>query len=189
MVMAVAVPIMIQNGITNFVGLLDNIMVGLIGTEQMSGVAIANQLIFIFNLCIFGALSGAGIFGAQFYGKGDHEGVRYSFRFKLFISIALCAVATAVFSLFGSQLISLYLSENDAPELIAATLKHGKNYLVVMIFGLLPFALSQVYSGTLRECGETMLPMKAGIIAVFINLVLNYVFIFGKLGFPAMGGV
>ena len=189
MVMAVAVPIMIQNGITNFVGLLDNIMVGLIGTEQMSGVAIANQLIFIFNLCIFGALSGAGIFGAQFYGKGDHEGVRYSFRFKLFISIALCAVATAVFSLFGSQLISLYLSENDAPELIAATLKHGKNYLVVMIFGLLPFALSQVYSGTLRECGETMLPMKAGIIAVFVNLVLNYVFIFGKLGFPAMGGV
>ena len=189
MVMAVAVPIMIQNGITNFVGLLDNIMVGLIGTEQMSGVAIANQLIFIFNLCIFGALSGAGIFGAQFYGKGDHEGVRYSFRFKLFISIALCAVATAVFSLFGSQLISLYLSENDAPELIAATLKHGKSYLTVMIFGLLPFALSQVYSGTLRECGETMLPMKAGIIAVFVNLVLNYVFIFGKLGFPAMGGV
>ena len=62
------VPIMIQNGITNFVNMLDNIMVGQVGTVQMTGVAVSNQLIFVFNLCIFGALSGAGIFGAQFYG-------------------------------------------------------------------------------------------------------------------------
>ena len=60
-VLAIAVPVMIQNGITQFVGVLDNLMVGRLGTEQMSGVAIANQLIFIFNLCIFGGLSGAGI--------------------------------------------------------------------------------------------------------------------------------
>ena len=66
MVLIVAVPIMVQNGITNFVGLLDNIMVGRVGTEQMSGVAIVNQLLMIYNLSIFGAISGAGIFGAQF---------------------------------------------------------------------------------------------------------------------------
>ena len=76
MVLTIAIPIMIQNGITNFVSLLDNIMVGQIGTEQMSGVAIVNQLIFVFNLCIFGAISGIGIFGAQFFGKKDYEGVR-----------------------------------------------------------------------------------------------------------------
>ena len=69
MVLLVAVPIMVQNGITNFVSLLDNIMVGRVGTEQMSGVAIANQLLFVFNLAVFGAISGAGIFGAQFYGS------------------------------------------------------------------------------------------------------------------------
>ena len=63
-----AVPIMIQNGITNFVSMLDNIMVGRVGTLQMTGVSIVNQLIFIFGLCIFGAMSGAGIFTAQFYG-------------------------------------------------------------------------------------------------------------------------
>lgn len=72
--LAIAVPVMIQNGITQFVGVLDNLMVGRLGTEQMSGVAIANQLIFIFNLCIFGGLSGAGIFGAQFAGKRDVDG-------------------------------------------------------------------------------------------------------------------
>ena len=66
MVLAIAIPIMIQNGITNFVSLLDNIMIGRIGTEQMSGASIVNQLIFVYNLCIFGGVSGAGIFTAQF---------------------------------------------------------------------------------------------------------------------------
>lgn len=64
MVLMIAVPVMIQNGITNFVGLLDNIMVGQVGTEQMTGVAIVNQLIFVYNLCIFGGVSGAGFYGA-----------------------------------------------------------------------------------------------------------------------------
>ena len=71
MLMAIAVPMVVQNGITNFVSLLDNIMVGRLGTEPMSGVAIANQLIFVFNLCIFGGISGAGIFCAQFFGSGN----------------------------------------------------------------------------------------------------------------------
>ena len=65
MVLGIAVPIMVQNGITNFVSMLDNIMVGQVGTNPMSGVAIINQLLFVFNLCIFGAISGAGIFGAD----------------------------------------------------------------------------------------------------------------------------
>ena len=82
LVLTVAVPIMIQNGITNFVSLLDNLMVGAVGTEAMSGISIVNQFIFVFNLVTFGALSAAGIFGAQFYGKGDNDGIRYTFRFK-----------------------------------------------------------------------------------------------------------
>ena len=70
-VFTIAVPIMIQNGITNFVALLDNIMVGQLGTAQMSGTAVINQLLFVFNLCIFGILAGPGIYGAQFFGKGE----------------------------------------------------------------------------------------------------------------------
>ena len=65
-VLAIIIPVIIQNGISNFVNLLDNLMVGALGNEEMSGVAIANQLVFVFNLCVFGGLSGAGIFGAQF---------------------------------------------------------------------------------------------------------------------------
>ena len=80
MVLAVAVPIMIQNGITNFVSLLDNIMVGRVGTEEMSGVSIVNQLIFVFNLCVFGGVSGAGVFTAQFFGQKNMQGVQHTSR-------------------------------------------------------------------------------------------------------------
>ena len=71
MVLRIAIPIMVQNGITNMIGLVNNITVGKMGTEQLAGVAIANQLISIFNMCVFGAVSGEGIFGAQFQGKQD----------------------------------------------------------------------------------------------------------------------
>ena len=92
MVLAVAVPIMVQNGITNFVAMLDNIMIGRVGTEEMSGVAVANQLFFVFNVTIFGLLSGAGIFGAQFFGSKNVEGLRDTFRFKV---ISGCVLMTA----------------------------------------------------------------------------------------------
>lgn len=187
MVLSVAVPIMIQNGITNFVSLLDNIMVGQIGTEQMSGVAIVNQLVLVFNLCIFGGVSGAGIFTAQYYGCGDQKGIRDTFRMKLLLSLLITAAGLLVFAFWGTQLISLYLHEAGETGNLEATLLYARKYLRVMMVELVPFAIIQVYSGTLRETGETMLPMKAGIAAVFVNLILNYILIFGKFGMPALG--
>ena len=166
MALAVAIPIMIQNGITNFVSLLDNIMVGRVGTEQMTGVAIVNQLIFVFNLAIFGAVSGAGIFGAQYYGKGDWDGVRQTFRFKLLVCTALTVLGAGIFLLFGEDLILLYLKGDGSPEQIAASLGYAKEYLLIMLVGFIPFTLSQCYSGTLRETGQTVVPMVAGVVSV-----------------------
>ena len=188
---AVMTPVLIQNVITNFVSLLDNVMVGQVGTEPMSGVAIVNQLIFIFNLCIFGGLAGAGIFTAQFYGKGDNKGVRDTFRIKLFVAAASFAVFLLLFLTRGETLISLFLHEGEENLDLAATLRYALDYLHVMLLQLLPFALAQVYSSTLRETGETVLPMRAGVAAVFVNLIFNYIFIFGveALGIPAMGVV
>ncbi len=186
-VLLIAVPIMIQNGITNFVSLLDNIMVGQIGTEQMSGTAIVNQLLFVFNLCIFGVLSGPGIFGAQFFGQGNTEGVRSTFRFKWIAGLLILAIGMIVMTLFGTELISLYLTgngENGNKELI---LHSGQDYLNIMLIGLIPFAVTQIYSSTLRETNQTILPMLAGMAAVLTNLVLDWILIFGKFGFPEMG--
>ena len=186
-VIAVVLPIIIQNGITNFVSLLDNIMVGRIGTLPMSGVSIVNQLTFVFNLCIFGASSGAGIFTAQFYGSEDHEGVRHTFRFKLMICSLLSILAGFLFFTAGDSLIGLYLTGEGSPEDVAQTLRYGREYLNVMLLGLLPFAITNAYSSTLRETQETMVPMLAGVAAVVVNLGLNYVLIFGHFGAPAMG--
>ena len=183
----VAVPIIVQNGITNFVSLLDNIMVGQVGTVPMSGVSIVNGLLFVFNLCVFGASSGAGIFTAQFHGSRDHEGVRYTFRFKFFICLLISALGSAIFLLAGNRLIGLYLTGEGDASLAEGAMEYGLRYLAVMVWGFLPFALTNTYSSTLRETGETFVPMVAGITAVLVNLVLNYVLIFGHFGAPELG--
>lgn len=118
-VLAIALPIMIQNGITNFVNLLDNIMVGQLGVEQMAGASIVNQLIFVYNLCIFGGLAGL-ILGS-----------------------------------YGTELIKSYLISGDT----GLTLQAGSSYLRILLWSMPAFALIQVYVSTLKECGETRLPM------------------------------
>lgn len=186
-IFALMIPIMIQNGITNFVNMLDNVMVGRVGTLQMTGVAVTNQLIFVFNLCIFGAISGAGIFGAQFFGKGDDEGVRYTFRFKVVFCSILCALGIVLFVFGGNGLIGLYLKGEGSAEDIAASLKYAREYMLIMLIGLLPYTLAQCYSSTLRETDQSLLPMIAGVSAVAVNLALNYILIFGKFGAPKLG--
>lgn len=186
-VLGVAIPIMIQNFITHFVNMLDNVMVGSVGVAETTGTAIANQLLFVFNLCIFGAVAGAGIFGAQFHGKGDTVGVRNSFRFKLIFCTALCVVGMTILGVFDDTLIQLYLQgEGEAVDAVAA-MGFAKEYLAIMLIGLLPFTLSQCYGSTLRETGKTVPPMVAGMIAVGVNLFLNYVLIFGHFGAPKLG--
>ncbi len=186
-VLALAVPIMIQNGITNFVNMLDNIMVGGIGTNEMTGVATANQLIFVFNLVIFGAVSGAGIFGAQYFGQGDTKGVRNVFRFKIIFCTLMTVACIALFFFAGKPLMNLYLQGEGDPNDAIAALGYGWDYMKIMLVGLIPYAIVQCYSSTLRENDQTVPPMLAGVVAVVINLCFNYVLIYGKFGFPRLG--
>ena len=186
--LAIAVPMIIQNTVTNLVNLLDNLMVGSLGTEQMSGVAIVNQFIFIFNLAIFGAISGAGIFTAQFNGRGDVDGVRHTMRIKLIICAVIGILGIGVFSLFGDFLINTFLHEGTEGNL-ALTLEAGRDYLAYILIGLIPFALSQVYASTLRETGQTVVPMVASVVSVATNFVFNGLLIFGLFGLPALGVV
>ena len=182
----IAVPIIIQNCITNFVNLLDNVMVGSLGTEAMSGVSIVNQFIFIFNLAIFGAVSGAGIFTAQYSGIGDTEGVRNTFRIKILTLLAIGVGGVIAFGIFGESFIGIFLHEGTDGDL-ALTLEKGKEYLSYTVIGLIPYAISMGYASTLRETGETVVPMAASITSVATNFVLNAILIFGLFGFPALG--
>lgn len=187
MVLTIAIPIMIQNGITNFVNMLDNIMVGRLGTEAMSGVSIVNQFTFIFNLLVFGGVSAAGIFTAQYYGNGDNEGIRHTFRFKFLISLGAGALGILLFALFGREFISLFLHTSEAQGNLESTMQYGLDYLRIMLLGLLPYSLAQHYASTMRETGETVIPMIGSILAVVTNFLLNLILIFGYLGAPALG--
>ena len=158
---ALALPMIIQNAVTNLVSFLDNIMVGQLGTEQMSGVAIVNQLIFVYNLAVFGAVSAASIFGAQYFGKGNHKGHMYSFRFKLYAASGSGATGAA--------------------------LQYGLQYLIIMMAGLIPFAVNQSYATNIKETGQTLLPMIASFVAVGSNAILDYLLIFGIGPFPELG--
>lgn len=182
-----ALPMILQNAITNLVSFLDNIMVGQLGTEQMSGVAIVNQLIFVYNLAIFGAASAASIFGAQYFGKGNHKGHMYSFRFKLYATLLVTALAILLFVTKGSALISLYLTDTVGNGATEAALGYGLQYLSIMMFGLVPFAINQSYATNIKETGQTMIPMIASFAAVGSNALLDFLLIFGIGPFPKLG--
>lgn len=186
-VLIMVIPMILQNLVTNFVSLIDNIMVGQIGTEQMNGVSIVNQYIFVFNITVFGAVAGPSIFGAQFFGKGDHEGQKHTVRFRLLTVTTIIAIGTALFYFFAEPLISLFISPDDPVEKADATLEYGKEYMMYMLLGLVPFGIGQAYSSVVRECGETKIPMIASFSAVGVNIFLDYALIFGKFGFAEMG--
>ncbi len=185
--MLIAVPVMIQNLITNFVAMIDNIMVGQIGTEEMSAVAIVNQILLIYNITIFGAVSGAGIFSAQYFGKGDKKGVLETFRFKILSVVVIALIAILILFLWGGDLISLYLHDSGGTADLKKTYSLALEYIFIMLIGLVPFSLEQAYSGTLRESGRAVLPMVSGIVAVVVNTVFNYLLIFGIGFFPKLG--
>lgn len=181
-----AVPIMIQNGITNMVGLIDNIMVGSLGSEAITAVSIVTQLIFVFNLAIFGGFSGPGIYGAQYYGKNDIEGFRNTVRIKHWIGLAILIGGIFVFIFGGEFLIGLYLkgeSEDVDPEL---TMNLAKEYLSVMLWGLPFFVASQIFTSSLRETGNSVKPMVSGIVSVSMDILFNYLLIYGSFGMPRL---
>lgn len=113
--------------------------------------------------------------------------MRHCFRYKLFICAGLIVAALAILLPGGRFLITRFLHDESGTGRTELTLAHGLAYLRIMMLGLLPFGLTQVYASTLRETGETRLPMFAGIAAVFVNLIFNWLLIFGRLGFPALG--
>ena len=188
MVMAVSLPLVIQQFISTFVSLLDNIMVGQVGTLAMSAVSVSNQLLTVVNLAIIGSVNAAGIFSAQYFGKDDMEGMQACLRFKIYIALLFSTVGLFIFSFFGQNLVGLYLHEgiNDAAS-IAVTAKYAIDYIDIMLVGLIPFAITMAFGSSMRDTGKTVLVMVSSLISVAVNFCLNYCLIFGHFGFPKLG--
>ena len=125
-------------------------------------------------------MAGAGIFTAQYFGKKDENGVQDIFRIKFIIGLVLAAIGIFVLWFWNEPLIGMFLHEGDASLSIADTLGYAKGYLYIMLVGIVPFAISQCVASTLRECSQTVSPMIASLAAVVVDLVFNYILIFGK---------
>lgn len=186
-VLGIVLPIMVQQGITTFVSLLDNIMVGQLNTAAIGGVAIANQIMFIVLICFIGGLAGPGIFVAQYFGAKDENALKQAFRVKVILAAFVTIIAMAVLLIFREPMITAF-AKND-PSIGGnniQVIKYGVEYLTIMAFSLPILAIIQLYASTFREVRETNVPMIAGIASVFVNLGFNYVLIFGHAGFPKL---
>lgn len=176
----VTLPLIVQQLITTSVQLVDNIMVGKLGESAIGSVAVINQFYFVVILVTFGVLSGAGIYSAQYYGSGDHEKLRETFRFKLIAAGVVGVISFAVFTVFGESLIRLF---SDSPE----TIKGGLEYLSIIRYAIFPWVLAVAISNTFRETGVTKPLLYISLVAIATNTGLNFVLIFGMFGFPALG--
>jgi len=180
--LAVTLPLVVQQLITTSVQLVDNIMVGTLGESAIGSVAVVNQFYFVVILVTFGVLSGAGIYSAQYFGSGDHDKLKETFRFKLLAATFVGALSFVVFTVFAQPLIALF---TDSEE----TLRGGLDYIRIIRFAIFPWVLSVAISNTFRETGVTKPLLWISIVAILTNTGLNFVLIFGLLGFPALGVV
>jgi putative MATE family efflux protein len=179
-IIAIAAPLVLQQLLTSSVQLVDNLMVGSLPNSELGSVAIINQLYFVVILITFGAMGGAGIFSAQYFGSKDFDKLRQTFRFKIIIGILLALLSFIIFSLFSSPLISAFTNNSVIKD-------NAEIYLKVIRWSAFPWILNVAIANTFRETGVTKPLLKISIVAILTNTILNYLLIFGHFGFPELG--
>ena len=178
--LSVMMPIMAQQLITTVVNLVDNLQVGQLGSQSIAGVGIANQFFFIYSLMLFGIAGGGGIFVAQFWGARDNDGMKQSYRFMLITSFFV-SILFMLLAYFGAPKIIGFFTQDPG------TISEGVSYLRVVLFTFTPTAFSISTAGSFRSIGHAKVAMLPSIVAVFVNMVFNYILIFGKFGAPRLG--
>lgn len=179
-VLIIALPIILQQLLTSSVQLVDNLMVSTLGELAIGSVSVVNQMYFVVIVVTFGAMGGAGIYTAQFFGSKQFDKLKQTFRFKIIISSVLSLGAILIFTIFGEFFIGLF---TDNPITIAG----GVAYLNIAKWVMIPMTLSTAISTTFREVGTTKPLLYISLAAILTNVFLNFLLIFGNLGFPRLG--
>ncbi|GHV84970.1 MATE family efflux transporter [Spirochaetia bacterium] len=175
-----SVPIMLQNLINSFVNMVDTVMIGRLGTTEIAAVGLANNVFFLFTMVLFGICSGGAIFTAQFWGKRNIQGIRKNTGLCLILDISVALVFTAAVIAVPEKILGIYSRDK-------AVIEAGVQYLKTLCPSFIPFGISFVFTLTLRSVERVRLAMVTTLIALFVNVVLNWVFIFGAGPVPAMG--
>lgn len=180
LILAVAIPLMLQQLITSSVNLIDNLMVGQLGDFSIGGVAAVNRFYIIATYGTNGVLAACAIFLAQFYGANNKTKMQETFRFAVIISLVFGLVFFSIALLFPTQIVSYFTPD---PGIIDV----GVRYIQIAAYTYIPLAISLAIGCSLRSVGKTKTPMYISAIAVLINTILNYCLIFGHFGFPKLG--
>ncbi len=175
-----ALPIMFQNLLHSLVNMLDTIMIGRLGTIEIAAVGLGNQVFFLLNMILFGAVSGAAVFTAQYWGKKDTSGIRQTTGLALIIVLSIGTLFTLLCLVFPRRIIGFYSAD-------PAVIEQGALYLRAMAPSFIPFAISFVFMLVMRTTGKVKLAMTATAISLSLNAVGNYVLIFGPGPFPELG--
>lgn len=176
----IAVPIIIQQFVWSALNLLDVVMIGQLGDASVAGVGLANQVFFLLTFLLFGTSSGAAVFTAQYWGKGDVTSIRKVLGLSLGVSFVGSLLFTLVAVAIPNTVLSIYSRD---PEVIAI----GGRYLRIVAISYIPTAVTFAYGSVLRSIGNTRLPMITTVIALVIKTAISYVLIFGLFGAPEMG--
>lgn len=179
-ILIIALPIAMQNFMQSALNMLDVFMVGKLGDDAIAAVGSANQLFFLMVLLMFGINSGANVFTAQYWGKGDIASIKKVFGIALILSVAGSVLFAALSFFMAEEVIAIFRKESSV-------IKLGAEYLRVVSISYIFTAASFSVAVILRSMGKNSMPMVTSIISFFLNGILNYIFIFGKFGFPAMG--
>lgn len=180
-VVGIAVPVGLQSMLQSSFAMVDQLMVGQLGSAAVSAVEVAGRPAFIYSVVVGAAAAITGIMISQYLGMGDGEMADKSLSVNLAAAAALAALFTALCLLFAGQIVSIYIK--DDPVILAA----GREYLVWIAWTYLPMGISSILAVMIRCMDRAVWPLFAGISSAVVNTALNYVLIFGRLGFPALG--
>lgn len=176
----IALPIMLQNLVASSLNMADTIMVGKLGEVEIAAVGIANQYFFIFSMILIGLCGGCSVFIAQYWGKKDYINIKRILGLGLISVFLISVVFMAVGFIIPNEIIALFNNDPIVVEL-------GGKYLFIVLFSYIFTAVTFVYNYSLRSIGNTVTPLMVNIAALISNVLFNYILIFGKLGFPALG--
>lgn len=177
---SIVIPIALQNLITSSLNMIDTLMISNVGQSSIAAVGLANQVFFFFALINFGINSGASIFISQYWGKKDITNIRRVLGFSISLGTITGIIFTIAAFFFPENIMRILIPE-------AEVIKLGSQYLRIIALSYIVTAIGFSYGIALRSTGRAKLPMKVSAISFIVNTVFNYLLIFGKFGFPALG--
>lgn len=176
----IAMPVILQNLFSSTLGFVDLFMVARLGNYSIAAIGFSNQIFSILFNVMNGIACGAGIFIAQFSGKKEYDNVRSALKLALFMSGILAFIVSAIAILFPDIVLGLFSQD-------ASVLKEGIPFLKIVAFSYVPSAITVCFVSGLMNLKNAKVPLMAGVVAMTLNTVLNYLLIYGSFGFPKMG--